>query len=269
MRIQTPLITLSERIYRALLILYPADYRLEYGGLMVQIFRDVSRDAYHSRGAIGLAFWWCATLLDLTRTVIEQRKKVTMSKSTWIQITGSLLVVGGAFCALAAFSQFQPDDHYSYYGIYQVLILLMAPGFLLVGLGCAGLVLRYGSALGALGQGTLYLTSIGALVMVVGMVATLIQDSLWNIWLAGCILHVVALIAFGLLHVWKPTLPVFRALPLQIAAGWLVISMIAQVFPQATANLLSFLMFFGMGLAWLAIGLAVHRQQSQAVPAAA
>jgi hypothetical protein len=271
MRIQTPLITLSERIYRALLIFYPADYRHEYGALMVQVFRDVSRDTYRSQGVFGLLFWWCAALLDLTRTVIEQRKKVTMSKSTWIQITGSLLVIGGAFWGLAAFSQLQPGDHYTYHGVYQVLIWLLAPGFLLVGLGCVGLALRYGPALGVLGKWLLYLTSLGALVMAVGLVAMSIQDSLWNIWLAGGILHMTALIVFGLLHVWKPVLPIFRALPLQIASGWLIVmtGVFVRLFPQATANLLSFLMVFGMGLAWLAIGLAVHRQQSKVVPAAA
>ncbi len=268
---QTPLISLSTRIYGALLILYPADYRLEYGALMVQVFRDVARDAYQSQGALGLAFWWCATLLDLTRTVIEQRKKVTMSKSTLIHLSSILLVIGGAFWALAAFSQFQPDDHYTYYGIYQILIVLAAPGILLIGLGCIGLALRYQQALGTLGQWTLYLSSFGALVMAVGIVATSIQDSLWGIWMAGSIIHVIALTAFGLLHLRKPVLPIFRALPLQLASGWLILmsGVFVGRFPQTTSNLLSFLMFFGMGLVWAAIGLAVHRQQSQAVPSVA
>ena len=271
MMTQTPLITLSERIYRALLILYPAEYRLEYGTLMAQIFRDVSRDAYRSQGALGLAFWWCATLFDLTRTVIEQHRKVTMSKSTFIQWTGILLIIGGAFWGLAAFSQFQPDDHYSYYGIYQVLILLAAPGILLIGLGCIGLALRYESALGALGKWLLYLSGIGAMMMAVSFVATSIQDSLWDIWMASSAFHVIALTLFGLLHLRKPTLPIFRALPLQIASGWIIVmtGVFVGLFPQTTANLLSFLMFFGMGLAWLAIGLAVHRKQSQVVPVAA
>jgi hypothetical protein len=270
MRIQTPLMTLSERIYRALLILYPAEYRLEYGALMAQVFRDVSRDAYRSQGMIGLAFWWCATLLDLTRTVIEQRKKVTMSKSTLIQLTGILLVIGGTFWGLAAFSQFQPDNHYTYYGVYQILILLAAPGILLIGLGCIGLALRYESALGTLGKWLLYLSGIGAMMMAVSFVAMSIQDSLWDIWMASSTFHVIALTTFGLLHLRKPALPIFRALPLQIASGWIVVmtGVFVRIFPQTTANLLAFLMFFGMGLAWLAIGLAVHRQQSQVVPAA-
>jgi hypothetical protein len=270
--IQTPLIALSERIYRALLVLYPAEYRREYGALMLQVFRDMSRDTYRRQGINGIALWWCTTLLDLTLTVIEQRRKVRfgMSKSSFIQLTGILLMVGGAFWGLAAFSQFQPDDHYTYYGVYQVLMWLLAPGFLLVGMGCIGLALRYEQALGRLGQWTLYLTSIGTLVMAVGLVASQMQDSLWNIWLVGGILHTIGLTAFGLLHVRKPVMPIFRALPLQIAAGWLVLgSGVFRPFPQTTFNLLMFFMFFGMGLAWLAIGRVVHRQQTEPAAAAA
>jgi hypothetical protein len=269
---QIPLIALSERIYRALLIFYPADYRREYGALMVQVFRDMYRDTYHSQGWAGMAFWWCTTLLDLTLTVIEQRRKVRfeMSKSMFVQLTGIFLIVGGFFGVIAPFSQLQPGDHYTYYGIYQVFIWLLAPGYLLVGLGCIGLALRYDQALGTSGRWTLYLSGIGTLVMAVGVVATSIEDSLWNLWMAGGILHTVALTAFGLLHIRKPALPIFRALPLQIAAGWLVLWLgLPQRFPQSTANLLTFLMFFGMGLAWLAIGFAVHRQQRDAALAAA
>jgi hypothetical protein len=75
-----PLIALSERLYRALLILYPGEYRREYGDLMVQVFRDMSRDKYRGQGRVGLALWWCAALLDLSRTVIEQRRGVVMAQ---------------------------------------------------------------------------------------------------------------------------------------------------------------------------------------------
>jgi hypothetical protein len=260
----TSLITLSERAYRAMLIFYPADYRREYGSLMVQVFRDVCRDTYHRQGLAGILFWWCATLLDLTLTVIEQRRKVrlAMSKSTWIQMTGILLVVGGFFGAVASFSELQPGDHYTYYGIYQVFIWLLAPGFLLTGLGCFGLALRYDQALGTPGRWTLYLSGFGMLVMTVGVIATSIEDSLWDIWMVGGLLHTAGLTAFGLLHLMKPTLPVFRGLPLQIAAGWLVMWLgVLRTSSQTTNNTLTFLIFVGMGLAWLAIGLAVHRQK--------
>lgn len=268
----TPLIVVSERLYCALLIFYPAAHRREYGVLMVQVFQDVTRETYHRQGAAGMLLWWCTTLLDLTLTAFEERRKVrfVFSKTQFMHMSGLLLMIGGAFWALAAFSQLQPGDHYTYYGVYQVLLWLLAPGFLLVGLGCIGLALRYKTAHGTAGQWTLVLTGLGALVMAVGVVGTQIQDSLWNIWMAGGLLHALALTAFGLLQLRRPTLPVFRALPLQIAAGWLVLMTdFVNSFPRSTANLLTFFLFFGMGLAWLAIGQAVHRQGTVTAAAAA
>ena len=267
----TPLIVVSERLYRALLIFYPAAHRREYGVLMVQVFRDVARETYHRQGAAGMLLWWCTTLLDLTLTAFEERRKVRFmfSKTQFMHMSGLLLLIGGGFWALAAFSQLQPGDHYTYYGVYQVLLWLIAPGFLLVGLGCIGLALRYKETLGRPGQWTLVLTGLSALVMTVGLVATQIQDSWWNLWVAGGLLHALALTAFGLLHLRQPTLPVFRALPLQIGAGWLVLMTgFVNSFPRSTANLLTFLFIFGMGVAWLAIGQAVHRQGARAAEAA-
>lgn len=81
----TLLLALAERLYRVLLILYPDHYRREYGTLMVQVFRDMSRASYQRRGLVGLSLWWCATLFDLIRTVMEQRREVVMSVSTPIR----------------------------------------------------------------------------------------------------------------------------------------------------------------------------------------
>lgn len=265
-------IALSARIYRALLVLYPADYRREYGRLMLQYFRDVSCDRYYRHGIIGVALWWCTTLFDLTFTVIEQRRKVKfiMSKSTFAQLTGSLLVIGGLFGVGAAFSQFQPGDHSAYTGIYQLLTFLFVPGFLFIGLGCIGLGLRYDWPLGITGRWTLYLSGAGALVMALGGVVSAINESLWNVYFGGGVLHVAALIAFGLLHVWKPTLPIFRALPLQLALGVLILLLgVLRTDSEAINNMLSFLLFLGMGLVWLAIGMAVNRQQRDAALVAA
>jgi hypothetical protein len=127
--IPTPMLSIAERVYHALLILYPSDYRRDYGSLMVQVFRDVSRDRYREQGPAGIALWWCATLLDLTLTVIEQRRKVrfAMVKSRLIQLTGILLVAGGICGVIAAFSQLQPGSHYTYRGVYQLATYLVAP----------------------------------------------------------------------------------------------------------------------------------------------
>jgi hypothetical protein len=265
-------IALSGHVYGALLNLYPVVYRREYGWLMRQVFRDVSRDRYYSHGLVVIALWWCRTLFDLTLTVLEERRKAefVFSKSTIAQLTGILLVLGGAFGALAAFSQLQPDDHYTYYGVYQLLIWLLAPSYLLIGLGCIGLALRYDEALGSLRRWTLYLTAVGSWVMAVGIVATSMNDDWWELWLAGGVMHLAGLAAFGLLHLQKPTLPIFRALPLMIAGGWLAMMLgILRTTSQTSNNALAFLIVVGTGLAWLAIGQAVNRQQRNAALATA
>jgi hypothetical protein len=262
----------SVRAYRAMLVLYPTDYRREYGPLMVQFFRDVSVDKYHRHGLLGIALWWCKTFLDLTLTVIEQHRKVKypMSKSTLIQLAGNLLIAAGMCGAVAAFSQLQPDNHDSFYGIYRFLTWLIAPSLLLGGLGCIGLALRFDQALGALGQWTLHLSGIGALVMAVGAVAMSLTDTLRNLWLGGNLIFTIGLIAFGLAHLSRPALPIFRALPLQMAAGWLVMVLgLPERFAQPTDNLLTFLFLLGMGLVCLAIGSSVSRQQGTTVLPAA
>jgi hypothetical protein len=265
----TKWLLLAERLYAALLFLYPAEYRREYGALMRQFFRDVTQEKYQQQGMIGVMLWWSKTLLDLILTVIEQHRKAndTMSKTTLTQmmsqLTGILLVIGGACGAIAAFSQLQPDDHFTFYGIYRVLSLLFAPSFLFIGLGCIGLALRYQQALGTLRQWTLYSMGIGTVVMAVGAIAMVVQASLWNMWFVGAVVHTLSLVIFGVWFAQKPFLPIFRFLPLQMAAGWLMMAGITDLFPQPIDNLLTFLMAFGLGMAWLAIGLKIRQTNDQ------
>ncbi len=259
-----PWIEASEKVYRALLILYPVDFRREYGSSMAQVFRDVCRHKYQQQGRTGVVLWWCRTLLDLTFTVIEQRRKreLPLSKSIFNQQAGMFLIWGGVFGVLAAFCHLQPDDHSVFYGVYQFLSLLFVPSFLLIGCGCLGLATRYAVALGTPGQWTLYLTAFGSLVMVMGSAAkTALVGSLWNLYFVGVVFHVFALILFGVSFVRKPFLPIFRWLPLQIAAGWLMMAGFTDRFPQSTDNLLTFLLTAGVGLAWMGIGLVVNRPQ--------
>ena len=55
---------LSLAIYRALLILYPPAHRREYGAPMVQLFRDLCRDACAQNGTRGLIRLWFRILVD-------------------------------------------------------------------------------------------------------------------------------------------------------------------------------------------------------------
>lgn len=253
---------LSVRLYEALLLLYPQDFRREYGELMRQLFRDIAHERYQHRGVTGIALWWCSVLYDLALSVITERRKgrFSMTRNSFAQLSGPLLIIGGTLQVISAISQLQPGDHFAYYGVFQLMILLFAPGSLLVGLGAIGLTMQTPLIFSTPAKATLMIAGAGSIAMAAAVVVTAVDSALWNLWHVAVIAYLAALLAFGLLHTWRPILPVFRALPLMMAGGWLVMWFgIFPLMPQDTRNVLGFFIYAGMGLAWLGIGLAVTR----------
>jgi hypothetical protein len=269
--LNAPLIALSARVYRALLVLYPAEYRREYGWLMAQVFRDVCRESYQQNGALGVMGWWCATLFDLALTAFEQRRKVRfgMSKAALIRMSGLIFMAGGLCGALAAFSQLQPGSHYSYYGVYQLAISLLAPYYLLVGLGGFCVVLYFGEAAkaSAIAQAALLGTGIGALITVIGLALTPANEQFWLVFMIGFITHALATLVFGFLHWRAPSVPVSRLLPL--AAGVLPLIVLSGVLNNdgSGPNWGLFICLIGMGLVWMLIGYELHLHLRNTVPA--
>jgi hypothetical protein len=65
----------SERLYNALLSLYPAHFRMRFGPEMSQIFRDCCHDALKTgQFAVMLAFWFRA-IKDLTLSALRERHR--------------------------------------------------------------------------------------------------------------------------------------------------------------------------------------------------
>lgn len=62
----------SCRIYRMLLRCYPRAHRAEYGALMLQLFRDQCRDAYHTHGRFGFLSMWRDATGDLVFAAIQE-----------------------------------------------------------------------------------------------------------------------------------------------------------------------------------------------------
>jgi hypothetical protein len=210
---RTRLIALSERIYRALLVLYPPAYQQKYGQFMVQHFRDVSRDAYRRHGLRGLVFWWVAVLFDLAQTVIEQRRKIAMSRATLAELTGMLLIVGGACAAIASLSQLVPE-HTLWNGFdLELAALFIIPAYLLIGIANFGLASRYGEAAGALGRAALVVSGVGALTIAFPFGFQLI---IWNIHYVGLAIHACGAILLGLIQLRTRALPVSGGLLLLI-----------------------------------------------------
>jgi hypothetical protein len=66
-------LTISERVYKALLTVYPKEFRDEYGLQMMQVFRDLCQEKLDCGGVAGFVGLWERTVLDLATTALAQR----------------------------------------------------------------------------------------------------------------------------------------------------------------------------------------------------
>lgn len=66
-------ISLSVRLYRRLLVFYPAAFRQRFGEDMAQVFRDNCRDTFHQRGFGGILRLWLRILPDLALSALKER----------------------------------------------------------------------------------------------------------------------------------------------------------------------------------------------------
>jgi hypothetical protein len=74
------LAAIFKRLYRALLIFYPRQYRREYGTKMVQVFGDQCREEQRKRGLVGLVELGFRTVADLVVTAFQERSTSTSEK---------------------------------------------------------------------------------------------------------------------------------------------------------------------------------------------
>lgn len=75
--------SISERVYEALLVAYPKEFRSKYGPQMAQVFRDLCREERRGK-AFRIAELWVRTLLDLATTAFVERSSVfAFDSSQW------------------------------------------------------------------------------------------------------------------------------------------------------------------------------------------
>ena len=72
--------TVSERVYRTLLIAYPADHRHTYGEPMVQMFRDRMR---RDGGGHRTFLLWSDVGFDLLSSAFKERLEAIMALRNW------------------------------------------------------------------------------------------------------------------------------------------------------------------------------------------
>ena len=100
---------LSERVYRALLVAYPREFRGDYGELMVQCVRDRMR--CDGGGVRGLAIWM-HLVLDLVTSALKVRVGgYAMSRGEPVIQTEALTKIYGSILAVDKLSMSVPQGH--------------------------------------------------------------------------------------------------------------------------------------------------------------
>ena len=72
--------TVSERVYHALLVAYPLDHRLAYGEPMLQLFRDRMR---RDGGGLATFMVWVVVGFDLLSSAFKERMETIMDMKNW------------------------------------------------------------------------------------------------------------------------------------------------------------------------------------------
>ena len=78
MTLSTFTVAYSERVYNALLSLYPFRFRVRFAPEMVQVFRDCCHDALEKGEIAVLAAFWIRTMRDLLCSVMRERQRDLM-----------------------------------------------------------------------------------------------------------------------------------------------------------------------------------------------
>jgi hypothetical protein len=223
---------LSTRLYRALLAVYPSEFRRAYGDPMLQVFRDCSRRALHKGGNNELFILWIRTLFDTVQTALEEHSQrgVEMSKEKFIKLSGWALMLGGLAVMLGFLASTRPE--YNQFNARSLAIdryanlaeaPLIALGLLLISAGFVGLVLRFGEAAGNFGRYSLGLGAISGLISAAGVIGSVTypEGEYWfHIWFIGMIFQFLGLALYGLANLRQRSLPRWNGLPV-FAGMWI------------------------------------------------
>ena len=123
--------TVHERLYRSLLVAYPADHRREYGESMTQLFRDRLRD---EGGGMRTAAVWVSVALDLVKSALSERTETTMEsfKSAWWRMAAGFIAF--AIATFGILNLFGEDGGALYGKVVAASIALVIAGAIFVGL---------------------------------------------------------------------------------------------------------------------------------------
>ncbi len=224
------MVTLSIRLYRLFLYVYPKPFRREYGPHMLQVFRDLSIRAHHRLGPSGMLSLWALTLVDLLRSLVEEhlQRETFMSKNTLIRLGGWTMVVGGAATTLGlggflivAWLGFPAVRSGA---LEAVILTTMAYGPLAAAIGLFGLRARFGDEVGKLGSNALLLGAIGGTVLiVVGIIREMpaSSDGGFGFYGNGMLVTFAALALYGVLALQRKPQPRWNGLAVLAGVSFL------------------------------------------------
>ena len=215
--IENPIVAISVKIYRTLLVAYPTKFQQEYGSHMVQVFRDCCLQTVRQGGVYGMARLWAVTLFDLIQSVVSEHthKEIEMKKEMkpedirmagWMLILGTPAFILGTYWETSVWDLWIPGFP---------LLLLSIP---MLAYGAKGLQTRYGEDVGSFGTTVLRLGRIlGPITSLVGFIMAWFINWMFTLIYMGPAILLASLTIFGLAALlkqpflnWKPLI-VFAA----------------------------------------------------------
>jgi hypothetical protein len=230
--IENPIVAISVKIYRALLVAYPTKFQQEYGSHMLQVFRDCCLRTFRQSGTNGMFRLWAITLFDLVQSVVSEHahKEIEMKKEMKprdIRMAGWALMAGSVVFGLGMFIGSLQNDNW--YVMIALVALISMP---LLAFGLLGLRRRYGDQVGVFGKNILLIGAIfGSLVSIIGYFGEVglfgkVFYEIWVLILAGPIVLFACLALFGMAALFKKPLPRWNMVPI-IAGAWYPIFFLA------------------------------------------
>jgi len=271
--IGNPIVAISVKVYRALLVAYPAKFQQEYGSHMLQVFRDCCLRTFRQSGSNGMARLWAVTLFDLVQSVISEHahKEIEMKKEMKpedIRRAGWMLMAGGVIFVPAVYSiQIAWGLAISLYFISMTLLVI----------GLLGLRNRYSEKIGGLGVVLLLGVILGSLTSIVGLIGTYVDEILGFLFFAGPVVLFICLSIFGLVALYTKPLPRWNVLPLIAGLGYPIFFVAAFFIAEANywtswmraSTIVDHALLILPGLALIGLGYILKSDVPEEMPAIA
>jgi hypothetical protein len=261
-------LSVSVRIYRALLVAYPKTFREHYETQMVQVFRDTYREAYLQMGKLCVLDLWLHTIVDLVFTALIERimEGSQYMFSPRIIVWGSIASAFGGLLWLLVAAAYQNE------AILPMALLLTLGGLL-------ALYIRHGKQVGSLGWIGFSLGILGTGMVMSLFVWGVITKNPFSIespfiaalqYVLGISLFGIGCILIGLRTLRTEILPYGRWVPLALGilqigfsiSLWLVyyFAAIKGIDPWNPTTILAItfmLLTLPIGILWMALGVTL------------